>query len=339
MNKKNNINNQLISLAVPDMRGDIVTPLSKIIKENWVSTAGKEIDQLELKLSKVAQSKYALATITGSSALHLALKPLGIGKGSKVIVPDLTFAATINSVILSGATPIIVDINNYNWTIDIDLTEKAIKLHKPDAIIAVHTLGNPAEIDELKELCEKYGLLFIEDAAGAIGATYKNKSVGALGDAGVYSFNGNKIITTGAGGALLINSKKLYLKAKLLYSQARVGIEYNYDDIGYNYRMPNINAVLGLSQINYLADLLKDKRKIASLYDKAFANRKDIFLMPRLKNSNSSCWLYSIQTSSRNDSLSLINYLNKKNIQSRLFWSSLANQAPYKKYDNYLLHS
>ena len=149
MNKNNNINNRLISLAVPDMRGDVVGPLSKIIKENWVSTAGKEIDQLEVKLSEVAQSKYALATITGSSALHLALKTLGIGKGSKVIVPDLTFAATINAVILAGATPIIVDVNNDNWTIDIDLTEKAIKLNKPDAIIAVHTLGNPAEIDEL----------------------------------------------------------------------------------------------------------------------------------------------------------------------------------------------
>ena len=328
--------NTFIPLAIPDLRGDISGPILKVIKENWLSTAGKEINELESQIANISNSKYALATITGSSALHLALKTLGIGKKHKVLIPDLTFAATINAVILSGATPIIVDVNDHNWTIDLKLTEQAMNLHKPDALIVVHTLGNPAEISQLKDLCKKYEVLFIEDAAGAIGATYKNKPVGSFGNAGIYSFNGNKIITTGAGGALLLNSNKLYLKAKLLYSQARVGKEYNYEDVGYNYRMPNINAVLGLSQINYLSDFIKDKRKIASIYDEAFFKRKDIIPMPRLKEGKSSCWLYSIRTASKKDSLSLINYLYENNIESRLFWNALSAQRPYKSYDKYL---
>ena len=329
-------NNNFIPLAVPDIRGNVKKPLLKIINDNWVSTAGKEIDIFEKNIAKIAQSKYALATITGSAALHLALKTLGIGNNDKVLVPDLTFAATINAVILSGAIPIIIDINNYNWTLDLKLTEIAIKLHKPKAIIVVHTLGNPAELTELVFLCKKYKVLLIEDAAGAIGSSYKNKSIGSFGQAGIYSFNGNKIITTGGGGALIFNSKKMFLKAKVLYSQARIGVEYNYNDVGYNYRMPNLNAVLGLAQLKYLPEMIEDKRKIASIYDKAFYGKNDISLMPRLKEGESSCWLYSIQTASKKDSLCLIKYLSENNIQARLFWNALSLQTPYKKYIKHL---
>ena len=225
-----------IPLSIPDIRGNASEVVGNVIKDNWVSSAAPGVDVFEKQIAKLALSKFALATINGSAALHLALVTLGIGKGSKVIVPDLTFAATVNAVILAGATPIFVDVNNYSWTLDINLTKEAIRLHKPDAIVVVHTLGHPAEMDELKNICSINKMLLIEDAAGAIGSRYKGKPLGSLGDAGVYSFNGNKILTTGGGGALLLQSKKYEKKAKILYKQARVANEYSYNYIGFKKR-------------------------------------------------------------------------------------------------------
>ena len=235
---------KFIPLAVPDLRGNPKQKVLKTIENNWISTAGKEVDEFERLIAKEVGSKYALATITGSAALHLALKVFGIGKGDRVLIPDLTFAATINSVIISGAEPIIVDININTWTLDLECTEKAILRYKPKAIIVVHTLGHPAHMEEFKEITSKNKIILIEDAAGALGANYKGKNVGTLSDAGIFSFNGNKVISTGSGGALVLN-KKTFKKGKILYTQARVKQLYNYSDVGYNYRMSNLNAALG----------------------------------------------------------------------------------------------
>ena len=325
-----------IPLSIPDIRGNASEVVGNVIKDNWVSSAAPGVDVFEKQIAKLASSKFALATINGSAALHLALVTLGIGKGSKVIVPDLTFAATVNAVILAGATPIFVDVNNYSWTLDINLTKEAIRLHKPDAIVVVHTLGHPAEMDELKNICSINKMLLIEDAAGAIGSRYKGKPLGSLGDAGVYSFNGNKILTTGGGGALLLQSKKYEKKAKILYKQARVANEYSYNYIGFNYRMPNINAALGLSQLEYLPDLIKSKQHIANIYDDSLKGLKNIISMPRLDWGESSCWLYSLKTANKKSSLSLIKFLKNRNIESKLFWNALSVQRPYKSFDNVL---
>ena len=325
-----------IPLCVPDIRGNAIEAVSNAIKENWVSSAAPGVEIFENSIAQIASSKFALATINGSAALHLALATLGIGKGSKVIVPDLTFVATVNAVIMSGATPIFVDVNDYSWTLDTKLTEEAIKMYKPDAIIVVHTLGHPAEMDELKNICSINKIFLIEDAAGAIGSNYKEQIVGSLGDAGIYSFNGNKTFTTGGGGALLLQSKKYEKKAKLLYRQARIDNEYSYSQIGFNYRMPNINAALGLAQLEYLPDLIECKKNIALLYDNAFKGLQNIKLMPRLEWGESSCWLYSIKTFSKKSSLSLIKFLKDKNIESKLFWNALSIQSPYKNFSNLL---
>jgi len=325
-----------IPLSIPDIRGNASEVVGNVIKDNWVSSAAPGVDVFEKQIAKLASSKFALATINGSAALHLALVTLGIGKGSKVIVPDLTFAATVNAVILAGATPIFVDVNNYSWTLDINLTKEAIRLHKPDAIVVVHTLGHPAEMDELKNICSINKMLLIEDAAGAIGSRYKGKPLGSLGDAGVYSFNGNKILTTGGGGALLLQSKKYEKKAKILYKQARVANEYSYNYIGFNYRMPNINAALGLSQLEYLPDLIKSKQHIANIYDDSLKGLKNIISMPRLDWGESSCWLYSLKTANKKSSLSLIKFLKNRNIESKLFWNALSVQRPYKSFYNVL---
>ena len=270
--------------------------------------------------------------------MHLALAALGIGPGSKVLVPDLTFVATINAVIAVGATPILVDINNYSWTIDINLTKKAIKTYNPDALIVVHTLGHPAEMDEIKEICSQNNILMIEDAAGQIGAKYKGKNLGTFGDAGIFSFNGNKIFTTGAGGALLLQDEIYEKKAKLLYKQARISSdEYIYSDVGFNYKMCNINAAFGLSQIKYLNKLIDLKLNLAKVYDSAFEDISRFDVMPRLEWSKGSyIWLYSLKTQNKDESLSLIKYLKELKIEGKLFWNSLSSQAPYKKYNSLL---
>ncbi len=331
-----NNNKHFIPLMIPDIRGKPEKRITKAIKDNWVSSVAPDIKNFEREIAKIAEAKYCMATITGSAALHLALKTLGIGKGSKVLVPDLTFAATINSVILSGAEPIIVDINNYSWTLSIELTEAAIKKFKPDAIVAVHTLGHPAEMDELKLICKKYEILLIEDAAGALGAEYKGKAVGCIGDAGIFSFNGNKLLTTGSGGALVFNKKFLIDKANILGRQAKKGLDYNYIDVGYNYRMSNLNALLGYAQIEYFNELINKKRKIADIYDNAFKNINQFGVMPRLEWANSSCWLYSLRMNDKKSALSLINYLKQRNIEGRLFWNSLTIQKPFESFQSIL---
>ena len=201
MTKKKNI--PFIPLAIPDLRGKPISMVSKAIKDNWISSAGPAVDEFEKLIAKEVNSKFALATITGSAALHLALKVFGLGKGDRVLVPDFTFAATINSVIVSGAEPILVDVDRETWTLDIESTKKAVLKFKPKAIIVVHTLGHPAHMDELKKITSENNILLIEDAAGALGAKYKDRAVGSLSDAGIFSFNGNKVFSTGAGGALI----------------------------------------------------------------------------------------------------------------------------------------
>ena len=332
MNEKNSY----IPLSVPDIRGNPISKISKAIKENWISSASPGVEEFENKIAKICNSNHALATITGSAALHLALVSLGLGKNSKVVVPDLTFAATINSVILSGALPILVDVNDYSWTLDVELFKKSIKLFKPDAVIVVHTLGHPAEMDEIKELCISNKILLIEDAAGSMGSTYKGEFVGSLGDAGIFSFNGNKIFTTGSGGAVILNNDQFADAARLLYKQARYNNSYSYKRVGYNYRMSNLNASLGLSQINFLHSFIAKKRKIAFTYDNAFKNIVNLKPMPRLEWSESNCWLYTLQTKNKIHSISLIEYLKEKGIDAKLFWNALSSELPYSRYDKVL---
>jgi len=323
---------KFIPLSIPDLRGNIKRNLIKAIQENWVSSAAPGVKKLEIEIAKIASAKYAIATITGSAALHLALKTLNLGLGNKVIVPDFTFAATINAVELTGASPIIVDVNKEDWTLDCSLLNRVILKEKPDAIIVVHTLGHPANMKAILALRRKYKIKIIEDAAGAMGAEYENKKIGCLGDAGTFSFNGNKVLTTGSGGALLLNSKKLYNRASLLAKQGKAGLEYKYKLSGFNYRMSNLNAALGYPQIKLFKQLLNKKIAIAKFYDKAFKSNTHFTPMPRNKKVRSSCWLYSLKMHNKKDAKSLIKHLKEKKIEARLFWENLSSQKPYKSY-------
>ena len=251
-------------------------------------------------------SKFAIATITGSAALHLALKTLGLGKSDKIVVPDFTFAASINAIELVGSIPLIVDINYQDWTLDTSILEQVILKEKPKAVIVVHTLGHPADMKKILKL-KKYKIKVIEDAAGAMGAEFENKRVGCLGDAGIFSFNGNKIITTGSGGALLLNSKKLYNLATLLAKQGKPNKSYKYKYSGFNYKMSNINASLGYSSNKAIQSVFK-KIDIANIYDKAFKSNSRLSPMPRSNSVKSSCWLYSLKMQTKKDATSLLSF-------------------------------
>ena len=326
----------MIPLSIPDIRGPVSKNLNKVIKSNWVSSAGPEIELFEKSVAKYINRKYAIATSSGSSALFLSLFSCGVKPGDKVLVPDYTFSATVNAVIIYGAEPVFVDVCQSNWTIDIDLVETAIKKFKPSAVIAVDTLGHPFHKDDLVKICKVRNIPLIEDSAGALGSLYKNIYCGSLSDIGIFSFNGNKIITAGSGGMMLTNNKAYAQNAIKYLSQYRKKASYEYEGVGFNFKMANVNASIGLTQMPYLSDIIRKKKLIAKRYDNYFLNRDDVLIMPREEGTDSSCWLYSIRLSNIKSAASLIKHFFKLKIESRLFWSGLSKQAPYQSFNKVL---
>ncbi len=326
---------QTIPLCVPDLRGREAEYLTACVRDNWVSSAGPFVTDFEARVAETAGRRHGVATVNGTTALHLALLAAGVGPNDLVIVPDWTFAATANAVYHAGATPYFVDITRESWTLDPGLTGQAIEEATKDdrqrigAVIAVHALGHPADLDPLIALCSRHGIPLIEDAAGAIGARYKGRPVGSFGDAAVFSFNGNKTVTAGGGGMIVSDRSDWMRQARALSTQARSGAAYRYDAIGFNYRMTNINAAVGVAQMERLDDMIAAKRRIAQTYDAAMQSRGDLISMPRCGWADSACWLYSVLCPSRRDASDLVAVLDKSAISARVFWQSLSQQAPY----------
>ena len=321
-----------IPLAVPDLGGSEGAWLQRCVAEGWVSSAGPFVTAFEAAIADVAGGGHGVAIVNGTAALHLALVVAGVGKGDRVIVPDWTFAATANAVLMAGAVPVFVDVEKTSWALDARLLERAIDEHKPAAIFAVHVLGHPADMDPIMGIARARGVPVIEDAAGAIGALYKGRPAGALGDAAAFSFNGNKTVTTGGGGAIVTRREDWAKRARALSAQSRPGTAYRYDEAGFNYRMPNVNAALGLAQIERLEAMLAAKRAIAARYDAALAGRADLSPMPRAPWAKSGCWLYSVRCAARADAAALVAHLDAANITARTFWEALSPQAPYRAY-------
>lgn len=325
-----------IPLAVPDLRGREAEYLTRCVSSNWVSSAGPEVMDFERLMAEITGRREAVATMNGTSALHLALVVAGIGRGDTVIVPDWTFAATANAVLHAGALPFFVDVSEESWTLDPDLLECALSDTdgRFSAVLAVHALGHPADMDAIQRVSERHGVPLIEDAAGAIGAFYKGNPVGSIGDAAVFSFNGNKTVTAGGGGMIVTDNEKWAARARALSTQSRDGVAYRYNEPGFNCRMPNVNAALGLAQLERLDEMVSAKRTIAARYDNALADHNDLSPMPRCAWAKSGCWLYSVQCPSRTDAGSLVTHLAKAGIVSRVFWEALSDQAPYAEFRN-----
>ena len=333
-----------IPLTVPELDGNARAYVTECFDTNFVSSVGPFVDRFEREFASYVGARHAVACVNGTAGLHLALVLSGVGPGDEVFVSTFTFIASVNPIKYLGAQPVFVDSEEKTWNLDPELAvgelERRARGGKkmPKALIAVHILGHPAQIHPIAAACDKHGVILIEDAAEALGATYKNgadlgRHVGTIGRIGVFSFNGNKIITTGGGGMLTFDDEKLARRAKHLTTQARVpGFEYWHDEIGFNYRLTNLAAALGVAQLERLPEFLRKKSEIAARYDEALGKIKGITLPPRAQFAEPSRWLYSIlidPLSCGIDRQEMLGRLEAKRIQSRPLWAPIHRQPMY----------
>jgi len=322
-----------IPLSVPDLRGREAEYLARCVEENWVSSAGPQVAEMERAMAGLTGRRCAVATNTGSAALQLALLAAGVGPGDRVAVPDWTFVASVNAARHAGAEPVLIDVDDTSWTLDPALLAEA--LAQPDhgikAVIAVHALGHPADMDALAEPCRAAGAALVEDAAGAIGATYRGRPAGGLGDAAAFSFNGNKLVTAGGGGMYLTDREPWADRARHLTAQARLGADYRHDEAGYNWRMTNIAAALGLAQLERLDEMLAARRAIAARYDEALAAlpHDTLAATPRAPWAEPNGWLYSVYATTETAAADLVAHMGSAGIEARPFWRAMSTQPPY----------
>ncbi len=304
--------------------------LLKAIDTNFVSVVGPFVPEFEEKFAGYIGAKKAVSTQSGTAALHIALYELGIGEGDEVIVPDLTFIATINPILYVGATPVIVDVSPKTWNIEAEEIEKAIT-KKTKAIIPVHLYGNPCNLDEIIEIAKEHHLFVIEDATESLGATYKGRQTGTFGDFGCFSFNGNKLITTGGGGMIATNDEKQAEHVKFLVNQARDASQgYYHPEVGFNYRMTNIEASLGLAQLERIDEFLAKKKAFRKIYQEILGDLPYIQFQEEYDNAEGSWWLTCIKIEKDIDISNLMLKLKEKGIPTRRIFMP-ASEMPYLK--------
>lgn len=328
-----------IPLSIPHLNGKEIQYVSEALESNWVAPLGPFVDRFEIELAKQVDRTHVVAMSSGTAAIHVALRLLDVKPGDTVFCQSLTFVATANPIIQLGATPVFIDSSPDDWNISVPALKRALQEAKalgkmPKAVIAVDLFGQPADYDEIVPLCEQYGVALIEDAAEALGANYKGKPCGSFGQFGVLSFNGNKIITTSGGGALCVNSSELAQKAKFLITQARdQATWYEHSEAGYNYRMSNILAAIGVAQLETLKDRVSSRRNIASNYG-AGLRGSPIAMMPVLRDRTSNNWLSAaVLTGSHADHRTadrIIHRLQNEGVELRHIWKPLHLQPLFK---------
>tara|TARA_B100001758_G_scaffold247953_1_gene269028 strand:+ start:11505 stop:12638 length:1134 start_codon:yes stop_codon:yes gene_type:complete len=306
---------------------------------NWVAPVGPHIDSFEQELSRISSGYNVAALSSGTASIHLALILIGVQQHDDVLCSTFTFSATVNPIKYLNANPILIDSEEDTWNMCPDLLEIAIKKgisrnKKPKAIIVVHLYGMPAQINKIVAIANKYNIPVIEDAAEALGSTYNSQPLGTFGDFGVYSFNGNKIITTSGGGALVSKNKEMIAKARFLATQARdKAPHYEHSEIGYNYRLSNISAAIGLGQLEILNQRVLKKREINKYYKKELSSIKQVSFLDEHKGSFSNFWLTTIllDKNSAIDREYLRLKLAKANIESRPLWKPMHLQPVFKE--------
>lgn len=320
----------MIPVAEPNLEGNELKYVEDCIKTGWISSIGEYVTRFEEGFSKYCGVKCGVAVANGTVALHLALETLGIKRGDEVIVPALTFVATANAVKYTGAKPVFIDSEPRTWNLDPEKIEERIT-KKTKAIIPVHLYGHPCEMDKIRKLAEEYDLAIIEDAAEAHGAEYKGKKVGSLSTISCFSFYGNKILTTGEGGMCLTNDEKLAEKMRQLKDHGMSKEKrYYHPQIGYNYRMTNIQAAIGLAQLEKLEETIERKRKNAKLYNSLLKDVKGITLPPEEPWAKNVYWMYSIlaEEDYKFKREELMAKLRSKGIDTRPFFIPLS-KMPY----------
>ncbi len=335
-----------IWLSSPHMGGAEQKYINRAFKENWIAPLGPNLDGFEEDLKNYLNIGAVAALSSGTAAIHLALILLGVEQDDEVIVSTFTFSATVNPIMYQKAKPIFIDSENDTWNMDPDLLDVAIKDRikkgkKPKAIILVHLYGMPAKIGEIMNIANKYEIPVIEDAAEALGSEYKGKKVGTFGKFGILSFNGNKIITTSGGGALVSNDGNAISKARFLATQARdQAPHYQHSHVGYNYRMSNIVAGIGRGQMEVLDERVSVRREINQFYRKLFAKREGVSFLTEPGNIFfSNFWLTAIVLDKNKfgiDKKELRLLLEKENIESRPLWKPMHLQPVFKNYPRYI---
>ncbi len=327
----------MIPLSVPLLNGNEWSYVKDCLDTGWISSAGEYVNRFEKDVAKFVGAKYGVACMNGTVGLHIAQVLLGIGDGDHVLAPNITFIATLNAISYSGAEPILVDVCPNSWQMDLDLLESWLKENTESiteknctytvnkttgkvikAIMPVHVLGNIGEVNRLQKIAKDFNLYIIEDSTEALGSYFKGQHAGTFGQIGVFSFNGNKIISTGGGGVIVTDDEELAKRAKHLTTQAKISaMEYIHDEIGYNYRLVNVLAAIGVAQMEQFPEILKKKHFMDEFYRKNLKGVGDIEFQEVSSEVEHNCWLFTFKTNRMRD---LLIYLNENGVQSRPFW-------------------
>ncbi|MCT6923375.1 aminotransferase class I/II-fold pyridoxal phosphate-dependent enzyme [Metasolibacillus sp.] len=329
-----------ILLSSPHMGGTEQKYIQEAFDTNWIAPLGANVDGFEHELASYVKVKAASATSSGTGAIHLALDLLGVRAGDTVFCSTLTFIASANPILYLGATPVFIDSEESTWNMSPKALERALSEAKangllPKAVIVVNLYGQSARMDELMALCNEYNVPIIEDAAESLGSLYKGKHSGTFGVIGIYSFNGNKIITTSGGGMLVSNDEQLIARSRFLATQARDAAKhYQHSVVGYNYRMSNVVAGIGRGQLEVLDERISKKREIFKRYETALANIDGIMMMPELEGTFSNRWLSTMTLDPKKIKVTpykLIDLLNEANIEARPVWKPLHMQPLFSE--------
>lgn len=328
-----------ILLSSPHMSGEELAYVKEAFETNWIAPLGPNVDQFEKDIVQYSESKAALATISGTAAIHLALAVLDVGKGDIIFCSSFTFVASANPALYLGAEVEFIDSEWDTWNMSPIALERALqhaeqKGKLPKAIIVVHLYGQSAKMDELLSIASRYNIPIIEDAAESLGSEYKGKKSGTLGKLGIYSFNGNKIITTSGGGALVSNDPELIQRARHLATQAKEPAHYYFHQfIGYNYRMSNLLAGVGRAQLNVLDDRVRRRREIFHIYKQEFSLIPGLAFMPELDDTYSNRWLTTLTFDPTVHSIhpfNIMHQMKQVGIETRAFWNPLHLQPLYQ---------
>ncbi|QCI29016.1 aminotransferase class V-fold PLP-dependent enzyme [Caminibacter pacificus] len=355
----------MIYLSPPHMSGKELEYIKKAFESNYIAPVGEFIDKFEEMVKNYTGAKHALAVVNATSALHLALRVLGIKENDKVAVSTFTFIGGVSPILYQNAEPIFIDSDEY-WQMDVNLLEEALKKERPKAVIVAHLYGQIGRIEDIAYLCKKYGAFLIEDAAEALGAykytmdngkwrmdngqltmdngEYANESeksssivykhAGTFGDIGIYSFNGNKLLTTSGGGMMISDNEEWIKKSKFLSTQAKEDFPwYEHETYGYNYRMSNILAAIGVGQMEVVEERIKRKREIFNLYKKELSDIAEF--MPEINNSRGNRWLTTLLFNQK-EPLKVMEYLFERKIESRPLWKPMHLQPLFKNAKSYI---
>jgi len=301
---------------------------------NWIAPLGANVDGFEKELAVKVGAKHAAALSSGTAAIHMALKAVGVGAGDIVFCPTLTFSATANPIIYQNATPVFIDSNFETWNMDPAALEKAFeKYPEAKAVLIAHLYGLSADMDKIADICKKHNVPLIEDAAESLGTTYKGKYTGTFGDYGIFSFNGNKIITTSGGGMLVSNNEERITKVRFWATQSRdKARHYQHSELGYNYRMSNIVAGIGRGQLKVLDHRIAKKNYIFEFYKRELGQLEGVEMMPMNEWNKPNCWLSCMTVNGKVKPLDIMLALEAENIESRPIWKPMHMQPYFEKY-------